>query len=329
MATPARSRCRRSFGTAISQTNSGGEIVVLDSAGYGRVTISKSVTIVSPPGVYAGISVFSGTNGIDIATAGVDVVLRGLTINGQGGNLGIAFSNGDSLAVEDCIVSNMNGIGIVLNAANANVTIRNTIVRSNGGGGIQVGGGDIVDVAIDRVTTERNQSGLSVSTGGRVHVRDSSIVRNANAGVTVSPLTLGVGTAAFAQLTMTRTSVVGNGGVGVSVTGNSDKSALASIADSEIADSASDGVSAQASASNAALVAISNSRVHNNGGDGASFVNSSGTVRGDLLSNTITRNAAFGVLASGGAAVFTNGANLVKHNLGVTDVSGAVSAGPI
>ena len=50
----------RSFGAAISHTDSDGEIIVLDSAGYGPVTIIQSVSIIAPPGVYAGISVFSG-----------------------------------------------------------------------------------------------------------------------------------------------------------------------------------------------------------------------------------------------------------------------------
>src|SRR5436853_5663 len=51
----------RNFAAAIAQTASGGEVVVLDSGGYGTVTISQAVSLVAPPGVYAGISVFSGT----------------------------------------------------------------------------------------------------------------------------------------------------------------------------------------------------------------------------------------------------------------------------
>jgi hypothetical protein len=51
---------------------------------YGPVTINKSVSIISPPGVYAGITVFSG-DGVVVAGGGIKVVLRGLSINGQGG----------------------------------------------------------------------------------------------------------------------------------------------------------------------------------------------------------------------------------------------------
>jgi hypothetical protein len=59
----------RTFTQAISQTNTGGEVYVLDSAGYGAFTIAKSVTIVAPQGVVAGISVFSG-DGIDVNAGG-------------------------------------------------------------------------------------------------------------------------------------------------------------------------------------------------------------------------------------------------------------------
>ena len=35
---------------------SGGEVIVLDSGGYGPVSITQSVSVVAPAGVYAGIS---------------------------------------------------------------------------------------------------------------------------------------------------------------------------------------------------------------------------------------------------------------------------------
>ncbi len=52
---------------ALTQTNAGGEIVVLDSAGYGGTTINKAVSIVVPQGIYAGVSVFAATDGIVIS----------------------------------------------------------------------------------------------------------------------------------------------------------------------------------------------------------------------------------------------------------------------
>src|SRR5438876_3712916 len=62
---------KRSFGSALTVTDAGGEIIVLDSAGYGPVTINKSVSIIAPPGVYAGVTVTSG-NGITVAAGSSD-----------------------------------------------------------------------------------------------------------------------------------------------------------------------------------------------------------------------------------------------------------------
>src|SRR2546425_807205 len=57
---------KRTFASALTATDAGGEIIVLDSAGYGPVAISQSVSIISPLGVYAGVTVTSG-NGIDVS----------------------------------------------------------------------------------------------------------------------------------------------------------------------------------------------------------------------------------------------------------------------
>src|SRR5207245_10723104 len=50
----------RSFGAAIAVTSTNGEVVALDSAGYGPVTVTQGVATVAPNGVHAGISVVSG-----------------------------------------------------------------------------------------------------------------------------------------------------------------------------------------------------------------------------------------------------------------------------
>ena len=87
--------------------------MVLDSGGYGAVTVTQTVTILSPAGVYAGISVFGGTDGVTVCRAGGQVVLRGLTINGQGGNNGIRVQAGE-VHVENTVVSGMTQAGILV-----------------------------------------------------------------------------------------------------------------------------------------------------------------------------------------------------------------------
>ena len=47
----------RGFAAAVAQTTAGGEVIVLDSGGYGPVTITQSVSLIAPAGVYGGITV--------------------------------------------------------------------------------------------------------------------------------------------------------------------------------------------------------------------------------------------------------------------------------
>jgi hypothetical protein len=109
----------RTFARALTQTNAGGEIVVLDSAGYGPVTIAKAVSIVAAPGAHAGITASSG-DAITVNAPDATVVLRGLSITGQGATNGIhyiettssAFGR-QSLLVEDCTIQGMAGAAIV------------------------------------------------------------------------------------------------------------------------------------------------------------------------------------------------------------------------
>src|SRR5215469_3595657 len=75
----------RSFAQAITQTNAGGEIAVLDTAGYGTVTINKAISITNQDGVEAGISTASAVDAITVAAGTGDVVnLRGLVLTGGG-----------------------------------------------------------------------------------------------------------------------------------------------------------------------------------------------------------------------------------------------------
>src|ERR1700675_2228451 len=77
----------KTFGGAISKTAVGGEIDCLDPAGYGAVTITKSITIDCGGGDagMVGSILASGTNGILInVTSPTDpgvVYIRNLTIN--------------------------------------------------------------------------------------------------------------------------------------------------------------------------------------------------------------------------------------------------------
>ena len=53
----------RTFAKAITVTDDAGEVIAVESGGYGATAVNRSVSIIAPPGVYAGISVFSGSGG--------------------------------------------------------------------------------------------------------------------------------------------------------------------------------------------------------------------------------------------------------------------------
>src|SRR5262245_37448057 len=76
--------CRSSAG-AITKTNAGGAIAVLDSAGYGVVSITKSISINAPDGIEGGVATSVAGDAITISAGANDAVsLRGLTLVGGG-----------------------------------------------------------------------------------------------------------------------------------------------------------------------------------------------------------------------------------------------------
>lgn len=138
----------KTFAGAISKTAAGGEINCLDPAGYGTVTITKSI-IIDCTGTFGSILNSGGINGVNIndsATASprtIEVRLRGISINGAGttpGLNGIRFLSGKSLIVEDVYIQNQkggSGISIVPSAGNAEVHVQR-VSLNDGGNGILV-----------------------------------------------------------------------------------------------------------------------------------------------------------------------------------------------
>ena len=173
----------RSLAAALVNTAVNGEIIIQDSAGYGPVTIAQSVSIVAPPGVYGGISIASGT-GITINGAGIDVTLKGLTINGQGGATGIDFqgaSLNSKVRIEGAEIANLTGNGITVSAGSSEVLVIDSIIRDTGGDGIEAMGSSTITV--DRSRFDRNANGIYVHDGPVVFVSNSVIANSASSGM--------------------------------------------------------------------------------------------------------------------------------------------------
>jgi hypothetical protein len=153
------------FAAALAATVAGGEINVLDPGGFGNVTINKSVSIYNDGVGEAGI-VVSGTNAIVINAGVNDVInLRGLVLNGQGGNLGFHILAAGRVSIEKCVIQQFGtGFNVATNA-NVKLKIHDTTVINNTNGVSVVSGGGAANVAIERSRIDSN-SGFGVQASG-------------------------------------------------------------------------------------------------------------------------------------------------------------------
>lgn len=159
----------KTFAGAISKTAAGGEINVIDSGGFGGLTITKSITL-RAVGVEAGVLV-AGTNGIVINAAATDkIVLEGLDLEGLKNNGSVPPLSG------------------VLITRAAEVLIRDCDIR-NFDTGILIQTTDQSRVTVDQSLLTGSNAGIIVtSTPGFGHLKlfNSLLVGNATAGVKVT-----------------------------------------------------------------------------------------------------------------------------------------------
>ena len=181
----------RTFPVALVQTNPGGEIIVLDSAGYGPVTINKAVSIVVPAGIYAGVSVtLPGTDGIVVSAGASDeVILRGLTINNQGGNNGVVFNSGAALYVESCtirgfVLPGMANLKFAPGGA-SKLFVKDSYIRGGQAGINLANGATLASATIDNTRIENNVNGVTASFSGALTLRNSIVAENTNHGVSL------------------------------------------------------------------------------------------------------------------------------------------------
>jgi hypothetical protein len=204
----------KTFAGAISKTAANGEISVLDPGGFGAVTITKSISIISD-GSEGGI-LAAGTNGIIInAAAGDKVFLKGLIIEGAGTGLnGIRFVGGGRLHVEDVVIRNftttgldmasttagarayLNRVtinsatgGVKIAAAAGNVAFLNDCdIDSNATFGVQVDGVANLVVLNNNRLAGSNGGSLQLLNGGQARSYGNNVISSGNAPTTTLPL---------------------------------------------------------------------------------------------------------------------------------------------
>ena len=174
----------KTFAGAISKTAAGGEINCLDPGGFGALTITKSITIDCHE-IFGSVLV-SGTNGINIAANGGNVVLRNLNINGlvANGLKGVSITTAANVWIEDCTIFGFANQAIIDTRSTAgSLTVLNTTVRNNGQAGIATATtGGTLKMVMDNVRSYNNQSGAALSMNTNAAIKRSDLSNNTNSG---------------------------------------------------------------------------------------------------------------------------------------------------
>ena len=280
---------------ALATVIDGGEIWMLGSANYntGPVNIAKSVTILAVPGALGSVVAIGG-NAINIATANVKVSLRNLVIVpfiGGGGTNGINMTAGASLTVENCLIANLPGAGIIATGI-MNVLVTDSTLRGNG------------------------THGLVIENGARATVTRTTVSGNATAGILVTGTTASTTTADIADSTMSSNAY----GVYANST-NAGAVVKVSVRDSRAVVNVYYGVVALSSTGAPVTVSASNNIISNNSvGIYASLPGARVWASG----NTVSDNA-FGLYNNSNSALIESaGDNAVRNN--TTQTTGTITA---
>jgi hypothetical protein len=180
----------RNIASAITKTQAGGEVLIIDSGNFEPFTVTTALTVAVAPGAKPSISVTSGA-GVAVSVGMSDVVvIRGLTITSQGGARGIDFQAG-VLHVENCVISGFTPLptdcctdAILLNGL-GKLFVKDTTARGNFNGIRITPKPSPVLAVIERSRLENNTNGLYAEDNALVTLRDS-LVSGGGVGITAT-----------------------------------------------------------------------------------------------------------------------------------------------
>lgn len=156
----------RNFNAAISAVAAGGEVVALDTGGYGPVSVTESVALIGSPGIHAAIAPTSGT-AVSVNAGGTDVVwIRNLYLNSQGASHGINMTGGAALHVQNVVASGFASEGLNVNTA-AEIFVADSVFRNNLNTGILVQApSGIAKATVERTHLNSNGNGSGIGSCG-------------------------------------------------------------------------------------------------------------------------------------------------------------------
>ena len=214
----------RNFAAGIGAVADGGEVVALDSGGYGVVSITKAVSLIAPAGVHAAITATSG-DAVSINAPGV-VVLRGLYLTSLGGVNGVNNSSTPFVQIESVVFNGFSGAGLrTQTLSDTAIAIRDSEFRNNHRGIDGVLGH--VDASIERTRFDKTEEiAMRITSGSTWIVRDTSFFMAGNA-IALAPVLANI------RIMIDRC-VISNAGVGISGAATATGTALAQLSNTTI-----------------------------------------------------------------------------------------------
>lgn len=222
----------RTMQVSYNATVAGGEIEVLDPAGYGSLTISHAITIQGHG--WASMNGPSNTNIITIAAQTNDkVTLRGLIVEGFGvAPNGIVFNSGGALVLEDSVIQNTPIFALLVHPTGSmTLSVSHTRFTGNVSVTTDLQSGLFVRGSFEHVIFDANISPLNnnvqfngVASTVNFAMRDCTIRNSTSAGLfasgaivnimvqnsTIAANDTGVATDESATIRITKTSITGN-----------------------------------------------------------------------------------------------------------------------
>lgn len=206
----------KTFAGAISKTLTDGEINCLDPAGYGAVTITKSITIDCED--TQGAILASGVTGVLINITGsstadplATVRLRGLSINGAGscaapclgthsGVRGVLVSSANTrqvkLFIEELFIHGFVNEGIFFNGPGGDLVVNDSETIDNGTIGIRTlstlaGATGVIHVSLNEVNASLNAQGVRFEGNTLGTIKNSTASNNSLNGYVAFPQSIG------------------------------------------------------------------------------------------------------------------------------------------
>jgi hypothetical protein len=190
----------RTLTHAIAVTTLGGEVRLIDSAGYGAsIAIGKSITLSGN-----GATIFAGR--ITINGASAVVTLRDLTLNGGGtpsGSTGVTIQAAKAVHIEHCTIHGFPAQGVSIES-NVDVFVSDSTVRDNAGEGLFVSGGTAGRLTVANSHFDSNVGGGLLIQGGEAVIDRALVSGN---GVGFAGITVGDGS----NVTLESSVMRGNG----------------------------------------------------------------------------------------------------------------------